>query len=305
VNPPDSIDTLIVGGGPAGLTAALWLARFRRTVRVVDAGEPRNEPTWAVHGYPGLPEIPPLELRRLIRDQALGAGAEIVRGRIVRIEGEKDAFRVLEAEGAVLEARRVLLAFGLRDRLPEVKGIERFYGNSVFHCPDCDGPSMAGAHVVVLGASKGSASVALRLSHWAETVTMIANGEETKLDTRQMEVLERAGITIRQERIVELVGEDSRMTGIELGNGETHPAEGMFFSLGADPASSLSEQLECDTENHGLVCVDASGETSIPGVYAAGDIAAGHPHLAIAAAAEGARAALTIHRSLLPAWKEI
>ncbi|HEX9106357.1 MAG TPA: FAD-dependent oxidoreductase, partial [Longimicrobiales bacterium] len=127
---PGHYDVVVVGGGPAGLSAALWLARFRRRVHVVDGGHPRNRATWAVHGYPGLPDLPPDELRRRLRDQAIGAGAEVRGGRILAIGGTRDDFSLDVDDGSALRARRVLLAFGLRDELPPLPGLEEAYGTS-------------------------------------------------------------------------------------------------------------------------------------------------------------------------------
>ena len=135
-------DVIVVGGGPAGLSAGLWLARYRRRVRVIDANDPRNMPTWAVHGYLGLEDPAPTELRRIAREQAVHAGAEVEAGCVERIDGDKDDFRVTLSDGRVLSARRVLLCTGLKDIVPEIPGLDEFYGTSIWHCPDCDGPSV-------------------------------------------------------------------------------------------------------------------------------------------------------------------
>src|SRR5688572_32987859 len=135
----EEADAVIVGGGPGGRTAAMWLGRYRRRVILYDAGEPRNEPAWAVHGYPGIVDPPPLELRRRLQQQALGEGVEMREGLVTRITGSKDEFTVHSETGDDIRARRIILAYGLRDYLPDIDGLDELYGTSVFHCPDCDG----------------------------------------------------------------------------------------------------------------------------------------------------------------------
>lgn len=295
----ETLDVLVVGGGFAGLAAALWLARFHRRVRVCDSGVPRNEPTWAVHGYPGIPDVPPHELRHLIREQAAAAGAQLVEGRVASVEGEKNSFRGRLDSGEEVRARRVLLAYGLRDRLPGLPGVEALYGISVFHCPDCDGPSMARAHVAVFGRDRAAANLALYLAHWAETTTLLTGGEAPDLETEALETLRRAPIALREEPIAELEARSGRLAAIRFQSGESLPVEGLFFHLGADDASDVARRIGCAFDEEGYVRTDSSGETTVEGLYAAGDIT-GHPHLAVWASAEGVRAALAIHRSLLP-----
>ena len=301
----DQIDVLVVGGGFAGLSAGLWLARYRRRTRICDTGNPRNEPTWAVHGYPGIPDLPPHELRHRIRDQAAGAGVELIGDEVVEVTGSKDDFVATLRGGEQVHAQRVLLSFGLRDRLPDVPGLDACYGVSVFHCPDCDGPSMADARVGVIGWDRAAANMALYLLHWAEHVTILCNGREPELDRDARAQLERAGVALRQERVAELEGTGGRLTSVRLEAADAAlPMEGLFFHLGVDATSDLARQLGCERDEDGYIRTDRSGETSVAGVYAAGDIT-GHPHLAISAAADGVRAALTIHRSLLPAERQI
>lgn len=293
------LDVAIVGGGPAGLSAAFWLARYRREVRVYDTGEPRNEPTWAVHGYPGLPDTPPLELRRKMREQAIGAGAEVELRSVESLQGEKDSFLLTLQGGERITARRVILAYGRQDLLPPIPGLEAHYGRSVFHCPDCDGPSMLGVRLGVVGWDRPAGELALYLQTWADSVALLANGQEIELNLEQREKLARLGVTLYEQPVVKLVERDGLLEAIELAGGEALEVGGLFFHLGSLPASRLAEQATCEHDEHGYVCTDRSGETTVPGLFATGDIT-GHPHLVVSAAAEGVTAALAIHRSLLP-----
>lgn len=293
------LDVVVVGGGPAGLSAALWLARYRRRVRVYDAGDPRNEPTWAVHGYPGLPEIEPVELRRRLRDQALGAGAEYVARTVTAVEGEKGAFRVVCAEGDVAWAKRVLLAYGRRDTIPDLLGLAEVYGSAAFHCPDCDGPSLAGARVGVLGYNRSGAALALYLLTWTRDLVLLAHGRARKLSPEVERLLRENGIRARTSPVKRLHVDGDRLLAAELEDGTREPLDGLFVHLGSEPACSIAADLHCELGPGGQIRTNAAQESSVPGIYAAGDIA-GHPHLVISAAAQGVLAALSIHRSLLP-----
>src|SRR5690606_3761977 len=146
------------------------------SVTVYDAGAPRNEPAWAVHGFPGLPDPSPLELRRRLQQQALGAGAEILDVEVSAARGTKGDFEVSPATGDVVRARRIVLAYGLRDYVPDIPGIDELYGTSVFHCPDCDGPAVAGTRIGVIGWDRYTFNIALYLRHFSDAVTLLTHG---------------------------------------------------------------------------------------------------------------------------------
>jgi thioredoxin reductase len=294
----NSWDVVVVGGGPAGLSAGLWLGRYRRRVALFDAGEPRNEPAWAVHGYPGLVDPTPLELRRRMWQQATGVGVDIRAGEVTRIEGGKDDFTV-HAGDELLTARRIILAYGLRDYLPDVEGLDELYGTSVFHCPDCDGPSFADTSIGVLGWDRYGANLALYLRHWSDRVFLLAHGRTLDLDDHGVETLRRNGIESVADAVTRVQGNGGNLTQAEFEHREPLRLDALFFHLGSEPRCELAEQLGCRLDDDGYVIVDRGQESSTPGVHAVGDIT-GHPHLASIAAAEGVQAALAIHRSLLP-----
>ncbi|MGH7445746.1 MAG: NAD(P)/FAD-dependent oxidoreductase, partial [Longimicrobiales bacterium] len=292
-------DAVVVGGGVAGLAAALWLARYRRSVCVYDSAEPRNEPAWAVHGYPGLVDPSPTELRRRLYEQAVGAGAVHATRKVLRISGARDAFRVEPADVEPIEARRVILAYGLIDRLPDIPGVERFYGTSVFHCPDCDGPEVQNCSIGVVGWDRHAAALALYLQTWTQDVVLLAHGHTIEVNDSARAVLADAGIDIRPERLQGVDGNGARLMHVNVANGNVIELDALFFHLGTHPRADLAEQLACGYDDDGYVAVDRGQETTVAGVHAAGDIT-GHPHLAVTAAAAGVHAALSIHRSLLP-----
>jgi thioredoxin reductase len=297
-------DAIVVGGGPAGLSAALWLGRYRRRVLLFDAGEPRNEPAWAVHGFPGIVDPSPLELRRRLQQQALGEGVETRDGEVVRIEGRKDAFTAHTTDGTSHPARRIILAYGLRDYLPDIAGIEKLYGTSVFHCPDCDGPSYADTHIGVVGWNRYGANLALYLRHWTPYITLLTHGRTLDLDEHDTRVLRANDIRILTSRVARVEGHGGNLTQAEFDEREPLRLDALFFHLGSEPHCELAEQFHCDLDDDGYVRVDQGQETSTEGVHAAGDIT-GPPHLAAIAAADGVRAALAIHRSLLPPEREL
>lgn len=293
-------DAVVVGGGPAGLSAALWLARYRRRTLVLDDGRPRNEAAWAVHGYPGLPDPEPEMLRRRLRAQALEAGAAL-EGRHVRsIDGEKDRFRVrLEAEDDAVPARRIVLAYGRQDLIPEIPGVRELYGSAVFHCPDCDGPVVTGATVGVLGHDRPAAALALYLLTWADRTLLLTNGMEPALEPKGLDVLERHGVDVVSTPIDRVDGSAGAVR-VARPDSPDLTLDALFFHWGSVPTTSLAPTVGCECDPDGEIRVDPRTlETSVPGIYAAGDII-GQPHLAISAAAEGVRAALALHRSLLP-----
>jgi thioredoxin reductase len=193
----DTCDAVVIGGGPAGLSAAFWLGRYRRRVLVLEHGEARNEPAWAVHGYPGLPDPLPSELLRRLNQQALGAGAEFRDGEAVGVEGTKDDFVVSVRHGPAVRARRVVLAYGLRDYLPQIDGLEALYGTSVFHCPDCDGPAVADRSIGVIGWDRHGASLALYLRHWSPEITLLPHDHALDLSDTAATTLRNAGIRVR------------------------------------------------------------------------------------------------------------
>jgi thioredoxin reductase len=295
----ETFDAAIVGGGPAGLSAALWLGRYRRNAVVFDYGDARNEPAWAVHGYPGLQDPLPSELRRRLTEQALGVGSLIRSAEVVRVHGERDAFTVQPHHGPPVRARRIILAYGLRDYLPDIENLDSLYGTSVFHCPDCDGPAVADSRIGVIGWDRHGANLALFLRHWSDRVTLLPHNQPLQLDDQQRHAVASAGVAIRHGTVRRVVGHGGNLTQAEFEDGGAIRLDALFFHLGSEPRCELAQQLGCELDEDGYVVADRGRETSCPGVHAAGDII-GPPHLAAIAAADGIRAALAIHRSLLP-----
>jgi thioredoxin reductase len=307
---PDSdlYDVIVIGGGPAGLAASLWLARYRRRVRMFDASAPRNKETWAVHGYFGIPDPAPLELRRIGREQAEAAGAEITDAVVETVEGEKDDFTVKLADGATHRARRLLFATGLKDIKPEIQGFDDFYGTSIWHCPDCDGPSITGLKVGVIGWGKGIAKYALYMLTWTDQLTVLTHSHDADMDAEALTTLAEHGIGLRSEAVTSLEGNNGLIERVHFHDGTSEPFDALFFHIASGPGSTLPADMGCEPEEEaimeGLLKVDRDFESTVPGVYAAGDITPG-TRLAIKAAYEGTRAAIGIHKSLISGERKI
>lgn len=297
-------DAVVIGGGPAGLACVLWLARYRLRARLFDSGDPRNAPTWAVHGYLGLKDIAPMQLRRIGREQALSAGAEIEAATVLSVSGEKDAFDVELTDGRHVGARRVVFATGLRDIIPEIPGLQEFYGTSIWHCPDCDGPTVQDLRVGVIGWGRSIVAFCMEMLTWTDRMTVLTHGKDAEMPPESREALRRFNLDLRTEAIERLEGSDGAVERVVLRGGEELAVDAMFFHIAYGPGCSIPAELGCEADEDGSLLVDADHETSVAGIYAAGDITRGSK-LAIRAAAEGTRAAIGVRRSLLPPERQV
>ena len=278
-------DAIVVGGGPAGLAAGLWLARYRRKVTVIDGGLYRNRWTEQAHGYLGLDPITPLELRERGRRDLLRYPTATLREGTVTAAAKLDEGFCVTVDGEPMLAHRLLLATGVRDRFPDVENFFDHYGRSVFHCPACDGYEARERDVVALGWAPHVAGFALELLDWARSVTVVTGAASFQGDRRHRDALKRNGVRLIEDDARALLGEPGALEGVRIGSGEVVPAQMVFFSIGHEPASPLAQQLGCRTTEGGeCVWVDENGETSVPGVYAAGDMTPGTQLVQIAAA---------------------
>ena len=303
-------DVAIVGGGPAGLSAAIWLGRYLHSVVLVDSGDPRNWETRSINGFLGSPGVRPPELRAQGRDECRALGVALVDDIAVEatVKGDEDFVLGLQA-GPRLHARRLLVAIGLRDLWPDVPGLEHIYGANAHVCPDCDGYTCRDLKTVVLGAGRKAVGLALNLTTWTRDIVICTNGEPPAMDRAEYcEKLDALNIPVLEEPIKGIRHDGDEIYSIEFEGGICMDADKVFFAIGQEPADAfgtgLCSQLGCERDEAGSVVVDAHGHTSVRNVFAAGDITPG-PQLAIAAAAEGAIAALAIHKSLVPAERKL
>ena len=304
-------DCIVVGAGPAGLSASLFLARYLHSTLTFHHDSPRNEYAHGIHGFLGHHDISPAKLLTRGRTEVTLHGGLIVEACVTDVERvSADHFRVsAEHQGAseTFAARRLLLATGLRDLTPDCHGFRQFYGASVHHCPDCDGYESKDKRIAVLGGGKKIVGFVLSLLTWTNRITLITDGDAGDMTTQDRERLAAFDIQILDRRIAALEGdfESRQLERVLFEDGDSIECDSLFFNLGTELASNLHEMLGCKLDDEsGLVWVDRAHQTSVPGVYAAGDITP-KSQLAVVAAAEGAMAAIHLHQSLMPSERKI
>lgn len=289
-------DTVIVGGGPAGLSAALLLGRCLRSVVVCDAGRPRNEASAAMHGFLGHDGVAPDAFLAMARDQL--KRYDTVQYRRVTVEDvirEDGEFMVRLDEEAPLRARTVLLATGLVDALPDIPGARQFYGKTLHHCPYCDGWEHRGQRIGVLGSGEEAAELAIELRIWSGRVTLF--DQEAGIGGTLAARLGNRGIQIVAGKIRRLEGTGSELREVTMDDGRCFECDVMFFSPEQAQHSELAQKLGCEVDEGEIGC-DLAGNTRIEGLFAAGNASKG-VQMAIVAASEGLLAATAINTWLL------
>ncbi len=293
-------DVAVIGGGPAGLAAALWLARYLHKVVVVDSGDPRNWETRGINGYLGHQGIRSPELRALGREECAKYGVEFVSGIVDQaIDQAGELFEIRLRDGSCIEARRILLAIGIKDVWPDIPGLERCYGETVHVCPDCDGYETRSKKTVVVGKGRKAVGMALALMTWTKQIVICTNGEKADMSQALLDKLKPLNIPVLEAPIKCVISKSSEITAIDLEGGMSLDCERLYFAIGQYPADDLGAQLGCKRDELGRLVIDDRNHTSVKDVFAAGDIAPG-PQVAIGAAASGAVAAIAIHASLIP-----
>ena len=293
-------DVAVVGGGPAGLCSALWLARYLHKVVVVDSGDPRNWETRGINGYLGHQGIRSPELRAIGREECSKYGVDFVEGIVDQAVDESgELFAIQLRGGMTIEARRVLLAIGIKDYWPDIPGLDRCYGETIHVCPDCDGYETRDKKTVVVGTGRKAVGLALALTTWTQQIVICTNGEKASMSQTLLDILRPLNIPVLEAPINCVVSKSKEILGLDLEGGMTLDCERLYFAIGQYPADDLGAQLGCERDDLGRLVIDDRNHTSVKNVYAAGDIAPG-PQLAIEAAASGAVAAIAIHASLIP-----
>jgi thioredoxin reductase len=290
-------DVVIVGAGPAGLSAALILGRSRRRVLVCDTGKPRNAASRAMHGYLTRDGIPPAEFLGIARDQL--ARYDTIEMRDVEVTAAEciDArFRSSFADGTFVLSRKLLIATGVVDNLPEIPGFRDFYGISVFHCPYCDGWERRDKPLAIYGRGARGYGLSLELTGWSRDLVLCTDGP-SEIEPGDLERLRRNGISVREDRVVRLEGSD-RLERIVFASGEPLRREAVFFTTGQTQQSFLAHSLGCEINDKGTVRTRKYEATHLSGLYVAGD-ASRAVQWVIVAAAEGAEAAFAINTDLL------
>jgi thioredoxin reductase len=288
-------DVIVVGGGPAGLSAALMLGRCRRRVLVCDRGEPRNRRSRALHGYLTRDGIDPSSLNALGRRELGAYGVAFRCVGVTGAERDGESYRVSLANGAEERARYLLLATGVVDDLPAIAGFEACYGRSIFHCPYCDGWEWRDRRLAAFGRGQAVARLALGLKTWSADVVACTHG--AAMEGRLRERLARNGIAVRTGTIAALEHTEGELTAVKLVSGESLARDALFFATGQHPQSPLAVALGCALTHHGVVKTGTLCDTNVDRVFVAGD-ASRDAQFAVVAAAEGVKAAVAINRAL-------
>lgn len=292
-------DVLIVGGSFAGLAAATYLARARRSVCIVGTGKPRNRFASVSHGFLGYDGSDPQAILAKARGQ-VGAyptvkmiDEEAVSGRL-----QEDGFSLVLSGGESISARKVILAFGLRDELEPIPGFRERWGKTVLHCPYCHGFEFSDRQQGVLYRTPMSVHHAIMVSQWGPTILYL-NG--AALDAGDAETLVGYGVRVEHGRVNKLVGEPPALSAVELEGGRVSPVEALYVAPRSCLSSPLAEQLGAAIDDGPLGPIfrtDAERMTTVPGLYAAGDIARA-PHSVSWAVADGVTAGTSAHRALV------
>lgn len=289
-------DVVIIGGGPAGLSAALVLGRARRRVAVVDSGEPRNAAAHESHGFLTRDGAPPSELLRLGREEITGYGVELLTDRVVTAT---EGFTVTLESGRTLSARKLLVTAGLRDELPDLPGVAELWGDQVHFCPYCHGYEVHDDQVGVVAEGPLGVVKAVMLREWAPDVVLFP-GDYQPTD-EEADQLAARGIKVEQGKVAQLATVDGRLTGVELADGRVVARSAVFVNPVFVPKDTLLTDLGCEMAEGGMVRtvrVDAAGRTSVPGVWAAGNVVDPTAQL-ISAAGAGATAAVQLNHDLI------
>ncbi|SDY43214.1 Thioredoxin reductase [Variovorax sp. YR634] len=294
-------DALIVGGSFAGLSAAMQLARARRNVCVVDAGAPRNRFAAASHGFFGQDGVPPLKMIADARDKLLAyPSVKFVSGSAVAASSDgAEGFTVSLNNGEQVQTRKLLLAYGIQDGLPDIAGISERWGKSVLHCPYCHGYEFSGRPLGVLFHSGHPPDHSLLINEWGPTTVFLNGGDGPDAETRAR--LQSRGVAIEPGRIVGLEGAAPQLAGVRIDDGRLVPIEALYVVPHTRPSSPLAEQLGCafDDGPFGPVLrVDGMKMTTVPDVYAAGDLSMKFTNATLASA-DGLMAGVSLHRSLV------
>jgi thioredoxin reductase len=296
--PVINYDAVIVGAGPAGLSAAILLGRCRRQTLVCDSGEYRNARSEAIHAFIGRDGTHPDLLRERGRGELASYPSVELRDIAVHTARKtQTGFDVELADGQEIHCRVLLLATGVVDELPPLPGLDRCYGRSVFHCPYCDGWEQRDQPIAVYGRGHRGAGLALELTTWSRDLILCTDGSD-ELDDRDRDRLARNGIAVEERRIAELCADDGQLSAVRFVDGALLPRRAMFFITGQRERSGLAAALGCVFNAEGTVQTGENESTNVARLFVAGD-ASRRAQLAIVAAAEGAQAASAINAVLL------
>ncbi len=307
--PPGTLfDCAIIGGGPAGLSAAIYMGRMMRSVIVIDDHEGRS--TWhqVNHNYLGFIDgVHATALREIGAAQSAQYGAVFLNARAEEVtdagEGEKERFRILTNRGEVM-SRTLVIANGVTDSFPEFEGSMECIGKSMFWCIICDGYESVGKRIVVLGHNNRAASLCLELLHFTEHVTLVSWDKAFDIDAAKMQVLKEHGINLYDSACSLYQCSAGQLSSVTLADNRILEVDRLFVTQWIEPNTQLAKQLNITVDEHGYIIADAEGATNVSGVYAAGDITRLHNHQVASAVHEGGMAASAANYYLYADWQK-
>lgn len=291
-------DCAIIGGGPAGLNAALVLGRARRSVALIDNNRPRNAVTHASHGFITRDGVTPAEFRRVAYEEVLRyPSVHHLQTEVVSIMKNESGFEVLDSSGLRVQARKLILATGIKEIFPEIEGFYPLYGKSLFNCPYCDGWELRDQPLVLVSESAAIFHTAKLLLNWSKDLIVCTNGHAS-LSDEQKERLQSKGIVVMDQPVASFIGQNGQLEHVRFTDGTQVPRVGGFVTPQFVQSAPLGEHLGCERTESGGIKTDEAGRTSIPGVYAAGDSSYFMPSQLIFAAADGSRTAASVNMDL-------
>ncbi|MGG0936780.1 NAD(P)/FAD-dependent oxidoreductase [Brevibacillus centrosporus] len=303
MNEQKKMDVVIIGGGPAGMSAALVLGRARKRVAVIDAGLPRNRVTRESHGFLTRDGIEPGEFRRMAREEiAAYPSVQFVDEQVVTAAGSDGDFTVTTAQGVDLHSKKLLFAVGMKDLPQDIDGLSEVYGKSAFVCPYCDGWELRDQPLVLIAKGSRALHLAKTIAGWTDHFTLCTHGDDEWTE-EEREDLRQHGVPVFSAPIQRIESQDGMVKHVLLEDGTEIPCTGIFFAPKLATGSDLPQKMGCQITDAGTIVVDALGKTSVPGIYSAGDSASDKYQL-IFAAALGSMAAVAINGELLAeAWE--
>ncbi|WP_018758264.1 NAD(P)/FAD-dependent oxidoreductase [Paenibacillus terrigena] len=291
-------DCAIVGGGPAGLNAALVLGRARRSVAVIDNNQPRNRVTHASHGFITRDNVTPAEFRRIAYEEVLRyPSVRHWQVDVAHISKTEQGFEISTQSDEIIQARKVILATGLREVFPDIEGLHDFYGTSIFNCPYCDGWELRDQPLVIVSEEAGIFHTAKILYNWSQDLVVCTNGLEI-LTREQQDILSSKGLHIMNKPIKAFTGKNRMLEEVHFTDGTWIKRSGGFITPTFVPKAAFGEQLGYETTAYGGIVTDPAGRSSVAGLYAAGDAAYVRPSQVIYAAAAGSKVAMTVNADL-------
>ncbi|QCT01283.1 pyridine nucleotide-disulfide oxidoreductase, class II [Paenibacillus algicola] len=297
------VDVVVIGGGPAGMNAALVLGRARKEVALIDAERPRNAVTSRMHGFLTRDGVAPSEFRRMAREE-LGAypSVSIYGESVTSISGADGAFQLQSSEGTVFKCKKILFAVGMKDSPLHIPGLAEVYGKSAFVCPYCDGWELRDQPLVIIQKGKELLHFAPVIAGWTDVFSVCTNGPDELTDAEREE-LKRKGVPLFDSPIRRIESRDGLVQEVVLEDGTAVACRGIFFKPQLMTGSDLPQSIGCEMTEAGAVVVNELGKTSLPGVFSAGD-AASPFHQTIAAASSGSLAAVILNNELnMEAWR--